>query len=156
MSAVERVSDGAPPYPEPITEGATIFTNRVKLLLGLLIIVGALGYLSFVAFRSATVYYYTVGELTEIGPDPDGKAVRVNGKLAHASFHREEGSTLAYFTLTDGSRSMPAVYDGVLPDLFFNEHSEIILEGNYSSEGVFVSHNVIVRCPSKYVAASKG
>ena len=39
----------------------------------------------------------------------------------------------------------------MLPELFFNEHSEVILEGNYTPEGVFQSHNVIVKCPSKYV-----
>ena len=47
---------------------------------------------------------------------------------------------------------MTAMHQGVLPDLFFNEHSEIILEGSYGTDGVFQSENVIVKCPSKYVA----
>ena len=41
----------------------------------------------------------------------------------------------------------------VVPDLFFNQHSEIILEGSYGDDGVFYSESVIVKCPSKYVAA---
>ena len=47
---------------------------------------------------------------------------------------------------------MDAIHDGILPDLFFNEHSEIILEGSFSQDNVFHSENIIVKCPSKYVA----
>ena len=142
-------------YPEPLdTEGGTIFTHRGKVLIGLLVLIGALGYLAFVAFQSATVYYYTVGELSELEPTSGGKIVRVSGKLVPGSFFRENGSTVARFDLTDSSVTLRAVHDGVLPDLFFNDHSEIILEGNHTPDGVFQSQNVIVKCPSKYVAAN--
>ncbi|HJO81789.1 MAG TPA: cytochrome c maturation protein CcmE, partial [SAR202 cluster bacterium] len=114
--------------------------------------VAALGYFAFMAFDGATVYYYTVGEMRDQGPTPDGKMVRISGKLEPASFTRAEGSVLAEFDLTDGNISMTAMHQGVLPDLFFNEHSEIILEGSYGTDGVFQSENVIVKCPSKYVA----
>ena len=50
---------------------------------------------------------------------------------------------------------MDAKHNGVLPDLFFNEHSEIILEGVHHTEKEFDSQNVIVKCPSKYVALSE-
>ena len=142
-------------YPESLAEeGGTIFTHRWKVLIGLLVLIGALGYLAFVAFQSATVYYYTVGELKELEPTSGGNMVRVSGKLVPDSFFREAGATLARFDLTDGSETLHAVHDGVLPDLFFNEHSEIILEGNHTPEGAFESQNVIVKCPSKYVAAN--
>ena len=142
-------------YPEPLDpEGGTIFTHRGKVLIGLLVLIGALGYLAFVAFQSATVYYYTVGELKELEPTSGGKIVRVSGKLVPGSFFREDGSTVARFDLTDSFVTLRAVHDGVLPDLFFNDHSEIILEGNHASGGVFQSQNVIVKCPSKYVAVN--
>ena len=137
--------------PEAVDDGA-VLANKGKLLIGLIVLVSALGYLGFVAFQSATVYYYTVDELKEIGPTPVGKTVRVSGKLVPDSFLREGNSTEAHFVLFEGTEVMPAVHDGVLPDLFFNEHSEIILEGTYSPEGVFNSRNVIVKCPSKYIA----
>ena len=72
-------------------------------------------------------------------------------KLIPTSFERSDGSTLANFALTDGTESMVALHDGVLPDLFFNDHSEIILEGTLDEHGTFASQNVIVKCPSKYV-----
>ena len=136
---------------EPVADGS-IAANRGKLLIGLIVLIGGLGYLAFLAFQSATVYYYTVGELNGIGPTEEGRTVRVSGKLVPASFDRATGSTVAEFSLTDGTETMLAVHDGVLPDLFFNEHSEIILEGSYGLPGVFQSQNVIVKCPSKYVA----
>ena len=82
----------------------------------------------------------------------EGKMVRVSGKLVPDSFSRAEDSTVAHFMLTDGDKIMPAIHKGVLPDLFFNEHSEIILEGSHAPQHAFDSQNVIVKCPSKYVA----
>ena len=52
----------------------------------------------------------------------------------------------------DDMTEIKAVHNGVLPDLFFNEHSEIILEGSHNPGKEFDSQNVIVKCPSKYVA----
>ncbi len=147
-----RQQDG----PEPVvSEGGILSSNRGKLLIALVVLIGAFGYLGFIAFQSATVYYYTVGELQDLGPTPEGRMVRVNGKLVEDSFERIDTSTLARFSLTDGSDTLSAAHDGILPNLFFNEHSEIILEGSYGQDGVFQSHNVIVKCPSKYVAAEE-
>ncbi len=138
-----------------------IFASKGKLIAAAIVLLGALGYLGFTAFQSATVYSYTVSELTALGPTPEGKLVRVNGSLVEDSFVRPDGSTMAHFTLTDkddtdkdgGTTAVAASYDGVLPDLFFNPHSEIILEGTYRPDGVFDSQNVLVKCPSKYIEA---
>ncbi len=141
------------PESQPSPDGM-VSSHLTKLLIAFVVLVGAgaLGYFTFQAFSGATVYYYTVGEMNEIGPSPEGRIVRVSGKLEPDSFHRATGSTLAEFKLTDGAEFLAAAHEGVLPDLFFNEHSEIILEGSYDPGGVFMSENVIVKCPSKYVA----
>ena len=147
------MSESFSPLPETSAPvGRPLNANRGKLLIALVVLVGALGYFGFVAFEGATLYYYTVGEMNEIGPTPLGKAVRVSGKLMPDTFNRADGSTVAEFMLTDGTAQMAAMHQGVLPDLFFNDHSEIILEGTYGPDGVFASENVIVKCPSKYVA----
>ena len=61
--------------------------------------------------------------------------LRVSGKLVQDSFHRQGDSTLSYFQLADQAgppgQQLKASYVGVMPDLFFNPHSEIILEGRY-------------------------
>jgi len=75
--------------------------------------------------------------------------------LVDGSFLRQENSTLASFSLTDkdgglAGEHLAASYVGVLPDLFFNPHSEVILEGSYGPDRVFQVNNVLVKCPSKY------
>ncbi len=128
------------------------FTRKALFIVAAAVMLAALGYFAVMVFMSATVYSYSVSEMAELGPTPQGELVRVNGSLVAESFRRADGSTLAQFTLTDDAAHIDAKYDGVLPDLFFNEHSEIILEGHYGEDGVFASQNVLVKCPSKYVA----
>ncbi|MFL2756459.1 MAG: cytochrome c maturation protein CcmE [Dehalococcoidia bacterium] len=133
-----------------------LFANKGKVIIGAIVIGVAFGYFIFMAFQSATIYYFTVSEIQEEPQTPQGKMVRVSGKLIPESFYRPEESTKAYFTLTDGTTSMSAKHDGILPDLFFNKNSEIILEGVHSPGDSFESYNVIVKCPSKYVAMEEG
>jgi len=131
-----------------------IYANRIKLIIAMLVLFLAIGYLAFNAWDSAKVYYYTVAEIKEIGPTGEGQLIRVSGKLIDGSFERIENTTLASFILTDGDATVQAIHQGIIPDLFFNEHSEIILEGRYTEENVFESRNIIVKCPSKYIASS--
>ena len=139
----------------PRAEERTIRHFRGRLLIGAALLVGALVYFAYTAFQGSTVYYYTVGELARQGAALQGRSVRVSGKLVAASFQREPGSTLAAFSITDGATMLLATYQGVVPDLFFNEHSDLVLHGTYQGDGTFHADNVIVKCPSKYVAATR-
>ena len=135
--------------PEPVGE-RSVRTHRVWLLMASVVFVMVLGYLGFTAFQSASAYYLTVSELTAKGADAYDKNLRVNGSLVPTSIERDSGGTLMHFSLTDGQDTINAVHDGVVPDLFFNEHSEILLEGTYGPEGMFDAEAIIVKCPSKY------
>ena len=86
------------------------------------------------------------------GEEAYGKNLRVNGKLVLSSFERDSNGTLLHFSLTDGEETVAAVYNGLVPDLFFNEYSEILLEGTYGTDGLFDAQAIIVKCPSKYQA----
>ena len=136
-----------------VNENTSKVAGRLKLIVSITILLGALGYFVFMTVDSATVYYYTIAEIEEKGADDSGKLVRVSGKLVSDSFTRPPNSVLARFDLTDGTKTLNAVHSGIVPDLFFNEHSNIVLEGLYTQSGVFESQNVIVKCPSKYIAS---
>ena len=144
------------PYalPEPLNE-RSVLAHRGKLFIGVGVFVLALGYLGFTAFQSASAYYLTVGELTAKGASVYDKNLRVNGKLVPSSFERDPNGLLVHFSLTDGRETISAVHNGLVPDLFFNEHSEILLEGTYGSSGVFDAQAIIVKCPSKYQPVTK-
>ncbi|MBM3947222.1 MAG: cytochrome c maturation protein CcmE, partial [SAR202 cluster bacterium] len=121
----------------PQTEEGVLARFRGRLLIGGVLLVAALVYFAYTAFQGSTVYYYTVGELVGHEPSLMDKPVRVSGKLVAATFSREAGSTLAWFSISDGAVVLPAQYNGVVPDLFFNEHSDIVLQGVYRADGSF-------------------
>ncbi len=128
----------------------SVLTRGRKLAIIVAIMLAAFGYFSYTAFESAQSFYLTVDELIELGPSPT-QSVQVKGKLLEDSFVREGGtSTLAHFLLQENGAEVTATYDGVLPDLFFNPHSEIVLGGTYEDGGLFVADRVYVKCPSKY------
>ncbi len=128
-----------------------VLTRGRKLMIVGGIVLLAFGYFSYTAFQSAQSFYLTVDELVELGPSSDARSVQVKGSLVEESFQREvETSTLARFLLSENGAQVAATYDGVLPDLFFNPHSEIVLGGTYEPDGVFVADRVYIKCPSKY------
>ena len=129
--------------------GSLLAGRRRLLLIGVTLAV-AFAYFAYVAFDSATAYYLTVDELVERGYSDGLGAVRVKGSLVPDSFFREEGSLVAHFTLAEGGEQVAATYDGVVPDLFFNPHSELVLTGEYSPSGLFSVEEVLIKCPSKY------
>ena len=135
--------------PEPLPE-RSFFAKHGKLVIGLAVLVLAVGYLGFTAFQSATAYYLTASELKAKGPAIYDTNVRLNGSLVASSFERDPNGTVIRFSLTDGVETVDAVYEGVTPDLFFNENSEIMLEGTYGAEGLFAAQSIIIKCPSKY------
>jgi cytochrome c-type biogenesis protein CcmE len=142
----------SPSTPQPSTFSPT-FRGQRKLIIMVALLLVAFGYFGFTAFQSATAYYLTVDELMEQDSAADLGSIQVKGKLVADSFYREDGSIVAHFELTEGGAVLPATYEGVLPDLFFNDHSEIILAGEYDSSGIFLTDRVLVKCPTKYQSA---
>ena len=135
--------------------------HRTRLLILGGVIALAVVYMVYAAFPGNTLYFVTVSEFADNPALHDGQTLRVAGALATESFRRESGSTVSHFSLGDkqadvpgiapGSPLMEASYVGVLPDLFFNPHSEIILEGHYdAAQQVFATDNILVKCPSNY------
>ena len=141
---------GAPDnFPPPTSR---LFNNKTRLVLVGLVLALSLGYLIFTAFPGSTRYYLTVDEFLADEQNMEGRDVRVVGKLVPESFKRVTGTTQANFTLTEQGKVLKSTYNGVLPDLFFNPHSDVVLEGSYGDGGVFHADLIIVKCPSKYQA----
>ncbi len=135
-------------------EGSSGASHISRFIILAVVVSLAIGYMIYAAFPGNTRYFLTVSEFMD-GPEyQDGRMVRVSGKLVEESFLRQDGSTLSYFQLADdGAGSgvpVNASYVGVVPDLFFNPHSAIILEGRYTDAQVFEADSILVKCPSKY------
>lgn len=139
--------------PVPSAKPATLFNPRVKL--GIVFVLVALGmsYFAWTAFSSSTVNFHKVAEVTSAGPTPDESTVGVIGKLVPDSYVRSADGVTANFALVDenGSTQMPVSYKGEIGQVFFNEHSEIILQGRLGTDEIFHADTLTVRCPSKYL-----
>ncbi len=127
------------------------FSGQRKVIIAVALLAMAVGFLAFNAFQGASVYYFTVGEALA-GDVQEGATVRISGKLLSDSFYRETEGTVAHFSLAGDNSVLQATYDGILPELFFNEHSDIVLEGSLNQDGIFDSDTIIVKCPTKYQA----
>ena len=141
--------EGLAEFPDPERR---FLGGRGRLVLVGVVLALALAYLIYAAFPGSTSYYFTVDELAAYEGEVDGRSFRVKGTLLSDSFARYEGSTLATFNITAGGETIHASYNGVVPDLFFNSHSEIILQGSYPGQGTFEADTVSVLCPTKYQA----
>ena len=150
MQETENIS---PESPSQESEGSG---HRTRFIILGAVLVLAVGYMVFAAFPGNVLYFLTVSELLRADEYQDGQRVRVAGALVGGSFHRQERSIHSSFQLTDkeggATERLTASYVGVMPDLFFNPHSEIILEGRYGPDHVFEAESILVKCPSKYQA----
>ena len=150
MQETENISPEGPPQE---SEGSG---HRTRFVILGAVLALAVGYMVFAAFPGNVLYFLTVSEFLRADEYRDGQRVRVAGALVGGSFHRQEKSTYSSFQLTDKEGGAPerltASYVGVMPDLFFNPHSEIILDGRYGPDDVFEAESILVKCPSKYQA----
>ena len=153
---LDKNSDSINASEDSLLAGKGVFIRFA--LLGLVLFL-AIGYMIYAAFPGNTLYFLTVSEFMEADEYKDGRVVRVSGKLLEGTFDREQGSTHAAFSLIDSdghsALGMEASYVGVMPDLFFNPHSEIILQGHYGDNDVFDADTILVKCPSKYQAVEE-
>jgi cytochrome c-type biogenesis protein CcmE len=115
----------------------------------------ALAYFVFLAFRGATVNYHSVAEALVLEATAPDRMIGVKGKLVGGSYARSPDGLVASFRLRDedgaASDTLPVRYGGEIGQVFFNEHSEIILQGTKRADGVFAAEALTVRCPSKYL-----
>ena len=141
------------PIPRDERDGGQ--SHRIRFLILGAAAVLALGYMIYAAFPGNTHFFLTISEFMEKEEAQDGRLVRVSGVLVEDSVSRDGNSTFSRFRLADkegaaGREHLAAIYTGVLPDLFFNPHSEIILQGSYGPDRVFQADTILVKCPSKY------
>lgn len=132
---------------------ATLFNPRLKIGIVFVLIAAGLVYFAVTAFGSATVRFNKVADLTNTGPTAEDRTVGVIGKLVQDSYVRSADGVTAEFALVDegGAEQMRVVYAGEIGQVFFNDHSEIILQGRMGTDEVFEAETLTVRCPSKYL-----
>ena len=126
--------------------------RKKRFYIGGAIVLTAIAYLSYAGFAGGATYYYTVGELFEMGTSTGGENIRVSGEVAPGSVQQEAAGRTLGFTITDGEENLPVVYQGVVPDAF-TVGGEVVVEGHLGPDGVFQASTLLAKCPSRYVPA---
>ncbi len=124
--------------------------RKKRFLIGGITVFLALGYLVFMGFQDSVTYYYTVSELMEQGSSIYDENVRVKGQVAPGSVEQEATGRILRFTIIDGEESLSITYQGAVPDTF-KVGAEVIVEGQFNSNGIFQAHTLMPKCPSRYV-----
>ncbi len=127
--------------------------KQKKLIIGGIIILAAIGILSFISFKGAATYYYTVSEVLTTQSNLGNQNIRVAGKVIEGSIVREKsGNTIVFILadLVDPTKRVNITYQGAVPDAF-KEGNEAVVEGKFSDKDTFKAQQIIVKCPSKYV-----
>jgi cytochrome c-type biogenesis protein CcmE len=122
--------------------------GRLKFVIGGAIILVALGWLIFSNIEGASARYLTVDELLAEGPSD--RMVRVSGIVAGESIDWNPQQLILRFEIADEGGSLAVMYEGVRPDMF-RDGAQAVVEGKYTSNGVFEASTLLLKCPSKYV-----
>lgn len=126
--------------------------RKKKFLIAGLILLIALAFVAYRGFASSATYYITLSELKARGDSPLQERLRVKGKVDPLSVKTTldaQGQTIR-FTIVEGELSLPVLYRGVVPDTF-RPDSEVMVEGKYDPQGIFLADNILTQCPSRYI-----
>src|SRR6266403_653129 len=100
------------------------------------------------ALKQSIVFFNSPTELVEKHIKP-GTRMRIGGLVKEGSISRGEGLAVR-FEVTDGKRSVPVAYQGLLPDLF-REGQGVVAEGALDPNGVFKADTVLAKHDEKYM-----
>jgi cytochrome c-type biogenesis protein CcmE len=126
---------------------------RLRLLICLAIVVGALAWVTVRGLTGSFVYYLTPTDIVSQHKAQVGERVRLGGYVVPGSVARAT-STLT-FTVTDGTDSMPVTDTGSVPELF-KPGQGVVLEGTLGSDGRFHSDTLLIKHSGEYRPPAPG
>ena len=122
--------------------------RRGVLIGACLMVLGIAVGLVLYAMRDSIVFFYGPSDVAEMQIAP-GQRFRLGGLVETGSVERGEGTTVR-FVVTDGAKTLPVTYTGVLPDLF-REGQGVVTEGKLQSDGVFYADSVLAKHDENYM-----
>ncbi|KKM74159.1 hypothetical protein LCGC14_1403190 [marine sediment metagenome] len=127
--------------------------GRTKVTLVMLLMAGAFIYLIFIGIKEGSMFYFEVAEYNAKLPSIATERVRVNGSVVWNTVNYDTKLRRLTFTMKDtkGPEKLQIEYMGAPPDLVEQEGVTVVAEGSYrSTDNVFVSSKLLIKCPSKY------
>lgn len=126
--------------------------SRHKKLVVILLALAGIGIAAALvlnAFRNNLVFFFSPTEVAQ-GKAPTDRAFRIGGLVEPGSLKREPDGLTVRFVVTDTAKSIPVVYQGVLPDLF-KEGKGVVAEGKLGENGLFSATQVLAKHDENYM-----
>ncbi len=124
--------------------------HKKLLVIGLgLAGLGLIATLVLNAFRSNLVFFFTPTQIVQ-GEAPTGRAFRIGGLVEAGSVKRQPDGINVRFVVTDTAKSIPVIYQGILPDLF-KEGKGVVAEGKLDANGLFTATQVLAKHDENYM-----
>jgi cytochrome c-type biogenesis protein CcmE len=120
--------------------------KRLAIAGGALVALGAAVALVLNAFNSNLVFFYSPTQIAA-HEAPTGRTFRLGGLVQAGTVARD--GVKVRFLVTDTAKTIPVVYQGILPDLF-KEGKGVVAQGQLR-DGVFEAQEVLAKHDENYM-----
>ena len=120
-----------------------------RLVIGSLILLSVIGYMSYLGASSSWQYYLTVDECMANASTLLDQRVRVSGTIAAESLRAAKNRMGATFMLEGMDGCLSVSCSGQLPDNLA-EGRHVVVEGRLQDVDNLIGEKVLTRCASKY------
>ena len=125
------------------------------MIVSIVVILGAFGYLLYGGIGENLVYFLTPAELLAKGTSAVDTPVRLGGMIEEGSVQWDAQKLDLRFRVTDGTKTV-AVHSTGAPPSMFRPGIGVIVEGRYAKDGVFNATNLMVRHSNEYQPPKDG
>jgi cytochrome c-type biogenesis protein CcmE len=122
--------------------------RRLSLIGASLGVLGLAAALVLYALNDSIVFFNSPTDVVEKHVTP-GSRIRLGGLVQPGSLVRGDNLSVR-FEVTDGNKSVPVSYTGILPDLF-REGQGVVTEGALDSAGTFKADSVLAKHDETYM-----
>ncbi len=129
--------------------------KKLGLIIGIVIIGAALGYLAFGKLEKNIVYFVTPAELLAKGDAAFNKPVRLGGMVKKGSIEWNAQKTVLKFQMKDGMKEIPIISHETPPQMF-QEEMGVVVEGKLASSGIFQADRLMVKHSNEYHPPKEG
>jgi cytochrome c-type biogenesis protein CcmE len=129
--------------------------RKIGLAVGLVVILGAFGYLLYGGIGENLVYFLTPQELLAKGTRAYDVPLRLGGQVVPGSVKWDAAALDLTFKVTDGAQTIAVRSRGAPPQMF-RDGIGVVVEGKYGHAGVFESTSLMVKHSNEYRAPAEG
>ena len=152
-------------------------SNRMKFIIGGLLILAAIVYLIVSSTQASAQYFLTVDEVNAKGEEVYARDLRISGAVIGDTIEYDPQTLTLKFTVAHipgdnaeidalgglavvlhnavenpDAAQLQVIHNGPMPDLLQNE-AQAIMTGKMGDDGIFYADELLLKCPTKYEEA---